>query len=130
MAYVLAGLMAMLAFLVNKFLFYRLGPAVIVTWTPAAEEALKTLSAYWLGGDIFLTHVTFGLIEGAYDVFTARYGWTAAAGSVVGHAVFGAVTVALAAATGSVAAALAVAVLVHLAWNRAAVLLACKIGRR
>lgn len=120
MAYVLAGLMSMLAFLLNKFLLARLGPVVVVTWGPVMEEAVKTLPAYSLGADVLLTHVVFGLIEGGYDALTARRGWLAAVVSVAGHSVFGAVTVALTAA-GGVAAGLAGAVLVHLAWNRAVV---------
>lgn len=121
MAYVAACLMAPLCFLINKGLLKYLGPRVVYTWGPAAEEVAKTLLPWMVGGDILVTHVTFGLLEGVYDCFTAKlHPGRAAVGSLAGHTLFGLITSTLLWQTGLLALALVTAIASHMLWNRAA----------
>lgn len=118
MAYILAVLMAALAFLLNRAALGISGVKAVITWGPTLEEAVKTLPAYWLGADIFLTHVLFGAIEAAHDWLTSRRrGAAAAFFSLAGHSLFGAVTVVVLHFAGSPALALAAGIAAHLAWN-------------
>lgn len=120
MAYVLAVLMAALSFLLNRAALKYAGAMAVVTWGPALEEAAKTVAAFYLGADVLLTHVLFGLIEGGYDWRTCpANGPAAALLSVAGHGLFGAVTVAALTFTGSLALALGAATATHIAWNAA-----------
>ena len=121
MAYVAACLIAPLCFLVNKGLLKYLGPRVVYTWGPAVEETAKTLLPWLVGGDILVTHMTFGLLEGVYDCFTANvHPGRAAVGSLAGHTLFGFITSALLWQTGLLVPALAAAIAIHMLWNRAA----------
>lgn len=118
MAYIIAGLMAALSFLLNRAALRYMGPKTVITCGPVMEELAKTVLAVYLGADIFLTHVTFGVIEGGYDWSTGvRQGPAAAVFSIVGHAVFGGLTVVVLYFTASVPAALAAGIIVHLGWN-------------
>lgn len=118
MAYLLACLMASLSFLINKRLWKSKGPKVILTYGPAVEEGAKTILAWYLGADIFATHVGFGIIEGAYDYFTnSGTGVKAALLSISGHSLFGLITLGLLALAESVWLALAGAIIAHVAWN-------------
>lgn len=118
MAYVLAVLMAALSFLLNRAALRYAGVKAAISWGPAVEEAAKTVPAYFLGADVLLTHALFGLIEGGYDWRTSPgNGPAAAALSVAGHGLFGAVTVTVIYLSGSVVFALAAGVAAHIAWN-------------
>ncbi len=120
MAYVLAVLMAALSFLLNRLALRYAGVKAVITWGPALEEAVKTVPAFYLGADVLLTHVLFGVIEGGYDWRTSpRHGPAAALLSVAGHGLFGAVTVAAVYLTGSLGLALAAGIAAHIAWNAA-----------
>ena len=117
MAYVIASLMAALSFLLNRAALRYIGVNSVVTYGPVMEEGAKTLLAYWLGADIFLTHVTFGVIEAIYDMVTARYKVVAALLSIAGHSLFGFTTSVVLVVTGYVVFSLAAAIAIHLAWN-------------
>lgn len=118
MAYVLAALMAALSFLTNRAALRYLGPKAVISMGPLLEEAAKTLPAFYLGADIFLTHAAFGTIEAAYDWLTSRrFGARPAVLSLVGHSLFGLATVGALALTGSVLLAAATGLAGHLAWN-------------
>ncbi|MBP2653218.1 MAG: hypothetical protein H6Q73_787 [Firmicutes bacterium] len=117
MAYVIAGLMAALSFLLNRAMLQYVGAEAIVTYGPAMEEGAKTVLAYCLGADILLTHVTFGVIEATYDIVTARYKAVAAILSVGGHGLFGFITIWGLALTGNIVFSLAVPIAAHWAWN-------------
>ncbi len=122
MAYVLAVLMAALSFLLNRAALRYTGPKAVIGWGPAIEEAAKTVPAFYLGGDILLTHALFGVIEAGYDWRSSRRNGPAAAFlSVAGHSLFGALTVGTLYVTGSLALALGVAAAAHIAWNVALV---------
>ena len=116
--YVIACLMAAASFLLNRLLLRLLGARVIIGYGPAVEEAAKTLLSYWLGADIILTHVTFGLIEGVYDWFVSQSdGFKAALMSILGHTLFGLITVAAAILFASIWLGLASGILVHIMYN-------------
>lgn len=118
MAYVIACLMASASFLVNRLLFKHLGPRVIISYGPAVEETAKTMLAYWLGADILLTHISFGVLEGIYDRLGAKQsGLKPVMMSILGHTVFGAATLAALAASTSIWIGLASGVLIHIVYN-------------
>lgn len=94
---------------------------MIVTLSPALEETLKTLSAYYFAADILVTHLVFGLIEAVYDWVQTR-GRMAALLSVIGHGLFGGVTVFTAQLAG-IYVGLAAGIVVHLIWNTVMVML-------
>lgn len=120
MAYVLAVLMAALSFLLNRATLKYVGVQAVITWGPALEETAKTLPAFYLGADVLLTHVLFGVIEGGYDWRTSpRHGPAAALLSVAGHGLFGAVTMGVIHLTGSLVLALGAGTATHIAWNAA-----------
>ncbi|MDT8902804.1 hypothetical protein [Anaeroselena agilis] len=122
MAYVLAVLMAALSFLLNRAALRIAGLQAVISWGPVIEEAAKTAPAFYLGADVLLTHVLFGVIEAGYDWRSGGGdGPAAALLSVAGHSLFGALTVGVIYLTGSLAAALALAVVAHVAWNVALV---------
>lgn len=90
---------------------------MILTLSPALEEILKTLSAYYFAADILVTHLVFGLIEAVYDwVQTRGQGVTAALLSVIGHGLFGGVTFFTAQSAG-IYVGLAAGIVIHLIWN-------------
>ena len=122
MAYVIACLMASLSFLLNKALLKTVGPRSIVSFSPAVEEALKTLPAYYLSADILATHVTFGLLEAVYDWLPKRKSSDKAAlFSLIGHTLFGLATIAALWLADSIWMAVAAGFACHLAWNAAVV---------
>lgn len=122
MAYLIAVLMAALSFIVNKALLTRIGVKTVITYSPVIEESAKTLLPFYLGADIFLTHVVFGMIEAGYDWLTGgRERSKAALLSVAGHSLFGGATVATLQETGQIGLALVGAIVLHLAWNFLAV---------
>ena len=118
MAYLIAVLMAALSFLLNRVILRVVGLKTVITYGPALEEAAKTLLAYQLGADIFATHVVFGFVEAVYDWATSeRQGLVAAMMSILGHSIFGLVTISAVYLSGSIMLALITAILAHLAWN-------------
>jgi hypothetical protein len=118
MAYVLALLMAAVSFLLNRQLLKRIGSDVVVSYGPALEEMVKSLPAYYLGADILAVHITFGVIEGCWDWANDGRGrlW-AAIGSILGHGVFGLLTILGLYLTNSIWPGLAIGLAAHLAWN-------------
>jgi hypothetical protein len=81
------------------------------------EESLKTGVAFFFGADILVTHIAFGLIEAVYDWWQSRErGKVAAILSVVGHGLFGWITVAVTGMTG-IYIGLAAGIISHLVWN-------------
>lgn len=118
MAYIIACLMAALSFLLNRALLRHTGRVAVISYSPAVEEMAKTLLAYYLGADILATHVAFGVLEGGFDWYNYhRDGHKAAMLSLVGHSLFGALTVAALSFTDSVWLAVLVGLIAHLAWN-------------
>lgn len=120
MTYIIGCLMASLSFLLNKLLLRYVGNQVVITYSPIIEEVAKTLCSYYLGGDIWLTHVIFGILEAIYDWFssdTNSKGVLAAVLSIAGHSLFGAVTLSIFDISGSIFGGIFIAICVHVAWN-------------
>lgn len=123
MSYVIGCLVASIGFVLNRALFRRIGYRTIVTASPALEELLKTVPAYFIGTDILAVHVVFGLIEGVYDYCQdrSRLGLLAGCLSLIGHFLFGLATVVAFMFSASLWLSLAVGVVLHLVWNAAVV---------
>lgn len=114
----LAGLLAAgVAWILNTSVA-GLGNPRLLLILPAAEEFCKTYAAVWLGGSVWLSHLTFGGVEAGYDLTKgARENVSAAAISILGHAVFGGLTYWGYRLTGSWLTAAAAAAVVHIGWN-------------
>lgn len=122
MAYILACLMAALSFLLNRAALKYMGVKVIISYSPVVEEAVKTVPAFLLGADILLTHISFGILEAGYDFCVSRrHGLAAAALSIVGHSLFGLITIGVISITGSIFPGLGAGIVAHLVWNVTAV---------
>jgi hypothetical protein len=127
MGYVLGCLMAGLSFLVNKLLLKCTGLKTVFYYSPLAEEVLKTLPAHYLGADVLITHSVFGLIEGLYDFITSpKSKAIPLLMSVLGHSLFGVITVLGRYFTGQIWLGLIGAVFVHIIWNITAIRLMSK----
>ncbi|MBP2626557.1 MAG: hypothetical protein H6Q68_1268 [Firmicutes bacterium] len=120
MAYVIGCLMAGLSFLVNRLLLKYIGIKVVISYSPVVEELTKTLCAYYLAADILVTHIIFGILEAGYDWFNRQNGQRgiiAALLSIVGHTLFGGLTVFVFNLSNSIFIGIAVGIGVHLVWN-------------
>ena len=120
MAYVIGCLMAGLSFLLNKVLLKYVGLKAVISYSPIMEELTKTLCSYYLAADILVTHVVFGILEAGYDwynVSNRQRGMYAAAASVVGHSLFGILTLIGLHVSGSIWIAIAGASCAHVVWN-------------
>ena len=120
MAYIIGCLMASLSFLLNKFLLRVIGNQVVISYSPILEELAKTLCSYYFGADIWLTHIIFGFLEACYDWFntsSGKRGRWAALLSIVGHTLFGGLTMVIFFLNGSIWTGIFIAVCVHLIWN-------------
>jgi len=123
------------AYLGNRFARRFVGKVAIVFMAPGLEESFKTGAALLLGAPVLATHLAFGGLEAVYDLFagwrarrarapatagagllTARRAGAAVAG-LLGHALFGALTVAVATASASWPLGVGAAYLIHVGWN-------------
>lgn len=117
LALIIACLAAGLSFILNKALLKLVGLQSIITISPVVEELSKTMFAYFLAADILVTHLTFGVIEASYDWMKSRgKGVTAAILSIIGHGLFGAVTL-FTAQQAEIYMGLAAGIIMHLIWN-------------
>ncbi len=95
--------------------------ALLVSAVPAVEEAAKNLTALLAGADLFGTHVVFGLVEAGFETVVGEgRGFVAGVFGLLGHALFGAVTVLALRHTGSPFLATAAGIGLHIAWNATA----------
>ena len=120
MAYVIGCLMAGLSFLLNRLLLKYVGIQVVISYSPVVEEITKSLCSYYLAADIIMTHIVFGMLEAGYDWYNTQNedrGMRAALLSVVGHTLFGVLTVLILHMTESIFLAIVGASCVHLIWN-------------
>lgn len=120
MAYIIGCLMAGLSFLLNTLLLRYFGNQVIISYSPIVEELAKTLCSYYLGADILVTHIIFGILEAGYDWLKKNSedrGLLAAFLSIIGHGLFGGLTVGVFYVSGSIFLGIAIAACVHLIWN-------------
>ena len=92
--------------------------ALLVSAVPAVEEAAKNLVALLAGADVFGTHVVFGLVEAGFEAVVGEgRGFVAGLFGLLGHALFGAATVAALRQTGSPFLATAAGIGLHIVWN-------------
>ncbi|MCE5285924.1 MAG: hypothetical protein LLG02_08780 [Pelosinus sp.] len=127
MGYVLGCLMAGVSFLLNKLLVKFTGIQTVLYYSPIAEELLKTLPAHYLGADILALHGVFGLLEGIYDFFTSQNSkFIPLLLSVLGHSLFGSITVLGRYFTGEIWLGLIGGVFTHIIWNITAIRLMSK----
>lgn len=118
MSYLIGCVVAMISFVLNRALFQRIGYKTIITYSPVVEEVCKTLPAYFIGADILVVHVTFGIIEGCYDFYQNQYtGVLAGALSIVGHFLFGLTAVVVLMLTANIYLAIVASCVFHLLWN-------------
>lgn len=120
MAYVIGCLMAGLSFLLNRLLLKYIGIKVVISYSPVVEELTKTLCSYYLAADIVVTHIIFGILEAGYDWFNRQNeqrGIVAALLSIVGHTLFGGITVFAFNLSSSILIGILAAISVHLLWN-------------
>ena len=120
MAYVIGCLMAGLSFLLNRILLKYIGIKVVISYSPVVEELTKTLCSYYLAADVLVTHIIFGVLEAGYDWFNRQNGQRgiiAALLSIVGHTLFGGVTVFVFNLSNSIFIGMVAAISIHLIWN-------------
>lgn len=117
MAYIIACLMASLSFILNRLLIKIIGNITIITFSPVVEEGAKTLLPYYLGADIVVTHAVFGVLEAVYDWQGAADKVRAATFSIIGHSLFGLVTIAGLYLAANIWLGLAGGIVMHLMWN-------------
>ncbi len=120
MVYLIGCLTAGLSFLLNRLLLKYIGIKVVISYSPVVEELSKTMPAYYFGTDILITHIIFGILEAGYDWYTQQKGQRgviAAILSVIGHALFGGITLLLFHLSGSISWGIFVAICIHLIWN-------------
>lgn len=114
MNFVFTGLLAaFLAFIINRYLVYRLGNEAIIYIIPILEELLKTGFYYIFGGNLIIIHLIFGLIEGIFDYFNNKL---AALLALISHLSFGYITLIIWKAS-NLALAILVTSLIHMSWN-------------
>jgi hypothetical protein len=107
---------AALAWEVNKFSGRLIGTKWIYL-VPVVEEVSKTAAAVLFGGDILLTHLSFGAVEGFWEYFDRRNGFYAGLAALASHSVFGFITLSVYRYYGSLPPALGAGFLVHTTWN-------------
>lgn len=120
MAYVIGCLMAGLSFLLNRLLLKYIGIKVIVSYSPVVEELSKTLCSYYLSADILVTHMIFGILEAGYDWINRQNGQRgrlAVLLSIVGHTLFGGITVFVFNLSNSIFIGILAGSGIHLVWN-------------
>jgi len=116
----IAGSMAaLLSYYISSKALKIAGEKVIIYLSPILEELFKTGFALVLKGKVFLSHTTFGVAEAVYDIWsndgTTAY-WAGLA-SIISHSVFGILTQYFIYRTGNSFFGIAIAVLIHIAWN-------------
>lgn len=121
----LSGLIAAAAaYFFNSWAIKKWGKIVIFTVSPILEEFLKTGLAIFMGGQIFFTHLTFGLAEAVLDVIRpGKRDLPAGLTGLVSHGVFGWLTQYLWQVTGNIWLAITAAIAAHGLWNAGTVFL-------
>lgn len=108
---------AVLAWQVNKFFLGLWAGKRWVYLAPLVEEASKTAAAVLFGGDILLTHLAFGAVEGFWEYFNRRNGYYAGLAALASHSIFGFVTLYVYRFYDVLPPALISGFLAHITWN-------------
>jgi hypothetical protein len=109
--------MAAASFILNSWFVKHWGNKALVSMGPVVEEVSKSYLAWYLGASLLVTHSTFGVIEGIYDLLNSRYGTKGCILSISGHSLFGLVTLAVYSLSGSIGLGIVMACLIHIAYN-------------
>jgi hypothetical protein len=107
---------AALAWQVNKLIGQWAGKRWVYL-APLVEETSKTTASVLFGGDILLTHLAFGAVEGFWEYFNRRNGYYAGLAALASHSIFGFITFLVYHFYGTLTPALAAGILAHIAWN-------------
>ncbi|MDD4238529.1 MAG: hypothetical protein PHT62_08235 [Desulfotomaculaceae bacterium] len=107
---------AALAWQVNKFLGKWAGKKWVYL-APLVEETSKTTAAVLCGGDILLTHLSFGAVEGCWEYFNRRNGYYAGMAALASHSIFGFITLSVYRFYGILTPAMVAGCLAHIVWN-------------
>lgn len=108
---------AVLAWQVNKFFLGLWAGKGWVYLAPLVEETSKTAAAVLFGGDILLTHLAFGAVEGSWEYFNRSNGYYAGLAALASHSIFGFVTLYVYRFFDFLPPALIAGFLAHIAWN-------------
>lgn len=101
-----------------------------VLGAPLIEEILKTGSAAWRGAPVAVVHLTFGLVEAAYDMAgSSQPRFLNAAAGLVSHFIFGIVALQVMKLGGSWFVAVVISYPVHAVWNHTVLSLLGRPGR-
>lgn len=113
------GMAALISYYLSSKALKVAGEKAIVYISPILEETFKTGFALLLAGNILFAHVTFGVAEAVYDIWTNKgaIAYWAGVASIVSHGVFGMVTQYFIYRTGSNLIGIGAAILLHVAWN-------------
>lgn len=109
-----------IAYLLNSLLMKQLGEKAIIFFVPLIEESAKSFMAYFIGTNLIVVHIIFGVVEALYDLIytkNERAGHMAALMSILSHGIFGLLTYYLYLGTGMILLAVAITTLVHSTWN-------------
>ncbi|MTI83325.1 MAG: hypothetical protein FH756_05330 [Firmicutes bacterium] len=119
MTFILAGLTASgLSWILNGLLVDKVGRWWVVVFGPGMEELSKTGIALFLGTNIFLSHLTFGVVEAVRDITGGQPGsWLAGLVSFISHSVFGFMATLSYQKTGSFLFAVIIPLIFHFLWN-------------
>jgi hypothetical protein len=107
-------LVATMSFFINKYLVAKLGNWAIIYLIPLCEELLKTGAYYFIGGNLVIIHLIFGIVEAKFDILNSK---GAAALAIVTHSVFGGLTFYCLILTKNLVLAILITILIHLFWN-------------
>ncbi|NLZ54444.1 MAG: hypothetical protein GX892_15125 [Thermoanaerobacteraceae bacterium] len=110
---------ALFSYYINSKALKSAGEKVIINLAPILEELFKTGFALVLKGKVLLSHVTFGVVEAAYDIWANGISTAYWAGfaSIISHSVFGAISQYFIYRTDNNFLGIAIAALIHMAWN-------------
>ncbi len=125
MIYWLAGLnSAGIAWVCNRYLVSKKGDIAVIWIVPILEETIKTGIAVLLKAPVTLTHNVFGLIEAVHDYTAgAQFGFWSAISSIIGHWIFGQVTLFIYNKFYSWIFAIIFTGVLHIFWNYAMVMI-------
>lgn len=121
---IMAGFMAaVLAYFINDFALKIFREKAITFYAPMAEELLKTGLALFLGGNIIISHLTFGFIEGACDMYKNRRAtaYLAAILGIISHCIFGILTANGIRYFKSSIIGICLTIFIHICWNLVAI---------
>ncbi len=113
-----AGLAALFAISINRAAVRGWGRPAIVLMVPLIEEGLKTGLGLAAGASLLGAHLLFGVFEAIYDgAIDPRRQVSLALSSILGHLLFGGITVLSLWLSGSPYLSIGAAVLAHCGWN-------------